>query len=218
MKPRRENGAAFVSPMTSDVSRGSALMMNFPLVCWNCIPPNKCRARQITSLRGSKLISAADASAVSGKSATKKQGRRRSITPSGLASPDIEIGSRRPVNCTLTQKFTDRCDPFHNRHKKVSVSAFGKAWPRLGRHNGSSQTEFLWPSAPRFGVLAMRVPCRVGSCSDRLVAGRRRSRCFGSLGACEGLPQTVDRLRETRNLLRQPLCVSLLGGEKAPYG
>jgi hypothetical protein len=28
----------------------------------------------------------------------KKQGRRRSITPSGLASPDIEIGLRRPVN------------------------------------------------------------------------------------------------------------------------
>jgi hypothetical protein len=29
MKPRRENGATFVSPMTSDVSRGSALMMDF---------------------------------------------------------------------------------------------------------------------------------------------------------------------------------------------
>src|SRR5713226_33219 len=29
MKPRRENGATFVSPMTSDVSMGSALMMDF---------------------------------------------------------------------------------------------------------------------------------------------------------------------------------------------
>jgi hypothetical protein len=31
----------------------------------------------------------------------KKQGRQRSITPSDLASPDIEIGSRHPVNPTL---------------------------------------------------------------------------------------------------------------------
>jgi hypothetical protein len=29
MKPRRENGATFVSPMTSDVRTGSALMMDF---------------------------------------------------------------------------------------------------------------------------------------------------------------------------------------------
>ena len=28
MKPRRENGATLVSPMTSDVSMGSALMMD----------------------------------------------------------------------------------------------------------------------------------------------------------------------------------------------
>jgi hypothetical protein len=47
----------------------------------------------------------------------KKQGRRRSITPSGLASPDIEIGSRRPVNYTLTRNSTVRCDPFHNWQK-----------------------------------------------------------------------------------------------------
>jgi len=31
----------------------------------------------------------------------QKQGRRRSITPGDLASPDIEIGSRHPVNPTL---------------------------------------------------------------------------------------------------------------------
>jgi hypothetical protein len=35
MKPRRENGAALVSPMTSDVSRGSARMINLPLAGWN---------------------------------------------------------------------------------------------------------------------------------------------------------------------------------------
>jgi hypothetical protein len=52
-----------------------------------------------------------------GKSATKKQGRRRNITPSGLASPDIEIGSRRPVNYTLTRNSTVGCDPLHNWQK-----------------------------------------------------------------------------------------------------
>ena len=29
MKPRRENGATFVSPIASDVSMGSALMVDF---------------------------------------------------------------------------------------------------------------------------------------------------------------------------------------------
>jgi hypothetical protein len=33
--------------------------------------------------------------------ATKKQGRRRSIPPTTLPAPDIEIGSRHPVNSTL---------------------------------------------------------------------------------------------------------------------
>jgi hypothetical protein len=55
----------------------------------------------------------------------KKQGRRRSITPNGLASPDIEIGSRRPVNYTLTRNSTVRCDPFHNWQK-----SFGWHFPR----------------------------------------------------------------------------------------
>src|SRR6266536_2019168 len=30
MKPRRENGAVFVSPITSEVSMGSALIVEFP--------------------------------------------------------------------------------------------------------------------------------------------------------------------------------------------
>jgi hypothetical protein len=34
---------------------------------------------------------------------SKEQGRRRSMTPSDLASPDIEIGSRHPVNLTVPQ-------------------------------------------------------------------------------------------------------------------
>src|SRR5258708_5961656 len=34
MKPRRENGATLVSPMTSDVGMGSALMMDFLWHVW----------------------------------------------------------------------------------------------------------------------------------------------------------------------------------------
>src|SRR5712692_2713953 len=43
MKPRRENGATFVSPMTSDVSMGSALMMDFLWrVLWLRSSPHPC--------------------------------------------------------------------------------------------------------------------------------------------------------------------------------
>jgi hypothetical protein len=62
MKLRRENGAVFVSPITSDVSRGSALMMNFPPVCWNVHSTKPVPQKANHLLRGSKLISAADAS------------------------------------------------------------------------------------------------------------------------------------------------------------
>jgi hypothetical protein len=92
-------------------------MMNFPPVCWDVHSSKQSRRRANHQPARIRPISAVDASGVSGKSATKKQGRRRSITPSGLASPDIEIGSRRPVNYTLTRNSTVRCDPFHNWQK-----------------------------------------------------------------------------------------------------
>ena len=79
------------------------------------------------------------------------------------------------------------------------------------------QTGFM-PSTPRLGVLAMGALCRMGSCSDRFIASRGGARRrFGSLGACERLPQTLDCLGETCNLVREPLCVCLLRGEKAPH-
>jgi hypothetical protein len=62
----------------------------------------------------------------------KEQGRRRSITPGDLASPDIEIGSRHPVNSSLAQYSAGECDPVHNRRKK---SAAGN-WQRTGRDFG----------------------------------------------------------------------------------
>jgi hypothetical protein len=61
--------------------------------------------------------------------AGKKQGRRRSMPPTALPAPDIEIGSRHPVKYRLPRESTGKCDPFHNRGKKVaanlSVRRFG---------------------------------------------------------------------------------------------
>src|SRR5258705_677569 len=75
------------------------------------------------------------------------------------------------------------------------------------------------PSTPRLGVLSMGALCRMRPCSDRFIATRGGTRRrFGSPGACERLPQTVDRLSETCNLPRKPLCLSLLRGEKALHG
>ena len=58
--------------------------------------------------------------------AVKKQGRRRSITPTTLPAPDIEIGLRHPVNYTLAQLRVRKCEPFHNRHKEVAASPWGR--------------------------------------------------------------------------------------------
>jgi hypothetical protein len=43
----------------------------------------------------------------------KKQGRRRSITPTTLPAPDIEIGSRHPVKRIMPRTPAGRCDPLH---------------------------------------------------------------------------------------------------------
>src|SRR3982074_2133723 len=51
----------------------------------------------------------------------KEQGRRRSIPPTALPAPDIEIGLRHPVNCTMPRETAGVCDPVHNRHKKVAA-------------------------------------------------------------------------------------------------
>jgi hypothetical protein len=48
----------------------------------------------------------------------KKQGRRRSMPPTTLPAPDIEIGLRHPVNCILQRKNTGACDPVHIPRKK----------------------------------------------------------------------------------------------------
>jgi hypothetical protein len=61
-----------------------------------------------------------------------QSGSRQKTRPSaqynanGLASPDIEIGLRRPVFCSLPQNFTGECDPFHIRHKKLRPALGGE--------------------------------------------------------------------------------------------
>jgi hypothetical protein len=52
----------------------------------------------------------------------KKQGRQRSMPPTALPAPDIEIGLRHPVNHRLPRECSGKCDPFHSRRKKVAAN------------------------------------------------------------------------------------------------
>src|SRR5712664_4289822 len=56
MKPRRENGATFVSPMTSDVRMGSALMIGSPGACGD----SEIRLIRMASPRTSERVSGAE--------------------------------------------------------------------------------------------------------------------------------------------------------------
>ena len=78
MKPRRENGATFVSPMKSGVCRGSALMAGF-LKDWLGMRIQQAIAAKHKSPACEDLRDALRSSAQSGL--PKKQGRRRSMTP-----------------------------------------------------------------------------------------------------------------------------------------
>jgi hypothetical protein len=69
--------------------------------------------------------------------APKEQGRERSITQAALPAPDIEIGSRRPVNCILPGHPAGECDPLHKGREKAPGRALGAgdshAWRELRR-------------------------------------------------------------------------------------
>src|SRR4051812_49669106 len=58
------------------------------------------------------------------KNQAKKQGRRRSIPSTTLPAPDIEIGSRHPVNCSMTRIRTGMCEPVHTRRRKIAGGDF----------------------------------------------------------------------------------------------
>ena len=80
------------------------------------IQPAKRRRRQITSLRGVRRVRRI---AGSGRNhGHKKQGRRRSIPSTTLPAPDIEIGSRHPVDRSMPGIRTGKCEPVHKAAEK----------------------------------------------------------------------------------------------------
>src|SRR5689334_1396109 len=101
MKPRRENGATFVSPTTSGVRMDSARM-------WG--PPWEAHSANVTG-KGKSPACEVRPDRVQGEG--KKQGRRRSIPSTTLPAPDIEIGSRHPVNCSMQRIRTGKCEADH---------------------------------------------------------------------------------------------------------
>src|SRR5690349_18424960 len=136
MNPRRENGAVLVSPMTSDVCSGSALIgmllhryaaaFGMPIRTERKSPAcedrrdNPCEAKRSQDMSGGVLPEKREpATSIphrnpSGLSiwgareegfARNEQGRRRSIPPTTLPAPDIEIGSRRSGSLNLEPDF-----------------------------------------------------------------------------------------------------------------
>jgi hypothetical protein len=51
------------------------------------------------------------------------------MTLTALPAPDIEIGLRRPVSCTLPLSYAHKCDPVHNFKRKYA--AVHRAGPLL---------------------------------------------------------------------------------------
>jgi hypothetical protein len=80
MKPRRENGATFVSPMTSDVRTGSALMMDFLRSNLGAHSASDRSATQITSLRESiRSTSVADTALVRTNRGAKQGPKNKAV-------------------------------------------------------------------------------------------------------------------------------------------
>src|SRR6478752_5898335 len=122
MKPRREKGATLVSPMTSEVGRGSALngsALMAALLFWEAHSACKPARTQITCLRDGRA-GRGSAQRNGAKIDAKKQGRRRSIPSTTLPAPDIEIGSRHPVNYSMPWIRTGICEPVHTRRTKLA--------------------------------------------------------------------------------------------------
>ena len=93
---------------------------------------NNAGQRQITCLRGS---AGSGLQLGRGQGEGKKQGRRRSIPSTTLPAPDIEIGSRHPVNCSMQRIRTGICEPVHTRRTKLAgvMSCFWRECPAAGR-------------------------------------------------------------------------------------
>jgi hypothetical protein len=74
--------------------------------------------RRIQRSKGRQRKSpACEIAAGSGEKSIKKQGRRRNIPSTTLPAPDIEIGSRHPVNYRMTGIPTVMCEAVHKLGK-----------------------------------------------------------------------------------------------------
>jgi hypothetical protein len=91
------------------------------LLFWEAHSACKPARTQITCLRDTGQLGAHSATAQ--KSGIKKQGRRRNIPSTTLPAPDIEIGSRHPVNFRMPGIFTGMCEPVHKGGKKLRQGA-----------------------------------------------------------------------------------------------
>jgi hypothetical protein len=75
---------------------------------WEAHSAFKRLRRQVTCLRDHGWV---------GAKSIKKQGRRRNIPSTTLPAPDIEIGSRHPVNYRMTGIPTVMCEAVHKYGK-----------------------------------------------------------------------------------------------------
>lgn len=115
----------------------------------------------------------------------KKQGRRRSIPSTTLPAPDIEIGSRHPVNLRMPGILTGMCEPVHIRRGKLakprrwrgSPSWKGASWAGSERRKSGNSISSAWRGCGwRFltiGVLPWPTVCAAGN-RPRL----RRTACW----------------------------------------
>src|SRR5215831_3179321 len=113
MKPRRENGAGMVNPITSDVSVVSALISLSPRLIEGRNQRKIVSETQITSLRGMAEKNARS------RGNERKQGHRRSMPPATLPAPEIEIGSRLPVASRVSRIRAGDCEAVHIAPKKL---------------------------------------------------------------------------------------------------
>src|ERR1700722_1327156 len=140
MKPRRENGATFVSPMKSGVCRGSALMEGFPRDLLECA-----FSRQSNTNHQPARIFGISAGEIFGLIRPVKKTRPPAEYDAcaALPCPDIEIGLRRPVNYRMHGWGAGLCDPSHNWRKKLRPASWRqgpgrdcswhRGFPRPGR-------------------------------------------------------------------------------------
>src|SRR5215213_1493579 len=115
MKPRRENGATLVSPMTSEVNWDSALIGRSSFFGRRIQLAKRCERKSPAC-----EMHVGWGRAAAQKSGLKKQGRRRNIPSTTLPAPDIEIGSRHPVNFRMPGIPAGMCEPVHKGGKSCS--------------------------------------------------------------------------------------------------